>query len=215
MQAIQISHDQDPIIALCRLTQQARYEDLPAAVQTQAKHCLLDTLAVMIGCSAMEGIETVVDLVRDRGGRPESDTLFYGGAVPASEAALAMGPMARAMDFGDTHIAGHVTEYIVPAMLATLGLCERISGKEFLTALAVGQEVLIRIGLAYDIEQAAIHGDAGGHFTFGAVAAVGKLMGLTPDQLENAQGIAKALLHHDMAMYIAGSLVVRIHHRLV
>lgn len=207
--------DEEPMVSLCRFVTETSFERLPAAVVTQAKHSILDTLAVMAGGSAMEGIEAVVDLVKDRGGKQESRLLFHGGTVPASEAALAMGPMARAMDFGDTHVAGHVTEYILPTMLAVLGLRDKVSGKDFITALALGQEVLLRIGVAYDISRSVIYGDAGGHFTFGAVAAVGKLLGLSQEELENAQGIAKALLHHDMAMYLAGTLMVRVHHGLV
>ncbi len=207
---------EDPMITLCRMVVETRYEDLPAAVVTQAKHCILDTMAVTIGGSAMDGIPAVVELVKDKGGKPESYLPFYGGKVPASEAAMATGPMARAMDLGDTHIAGHVTEYLLPTLLAAAGLKDKVSGKDLITAVVVGQEVLIRIGLGFSVDKAVVHGNQGGHYIFGAVAAAGKLLGLSQEELENAKGIAKAMTQtHDMAMYLAATLMVRVHHGFV
>ena len=135
---------------LCRMVVETEYNDLPESAIKCAKKSILDTVAVIIGGSAMDGISAVVDLVKEKGGKPESFIPFYGGKVPASEAALAIGPMARAMDMGQVHrYAGHNSEYTLPALLAVLGLKNIVSGKEFITAFALGQEVLIRIGDAY------------------------------------------------------------------
>src|SRR6185312_10596232 len=73
----------------------------------------------------LEGVPAIVDLVKDKGGKPETWLPFYGGKVPAAEAALAIGPMPRAMDCGDLHEeAGHISEYIVASLLAGDGLEE-------------------------------------------------------------------------------------------
>lgn len=210
---------EDPAAALCRMALQTTYEDLPDEVITHAKRSLLDGLAVMIGGSGMEGIPGLVDLVRERGGAGQTLLPFYGGRFPAHEVALAIGPMPRAMDCGDLHEdAGHVGEYIVASLLAATGLVEgSVNGKEFLAALVVGQEVLIRIGAAYHVISKAIpEGDCGGHYIFGAVAAVGKLIGLTQKQLENALGIARTMTQpHTMGIYSPATLMVRVHHGLV
>jgi 2-methylcitrate dehydratase PrpD len=208
----------DPMSTLSAMALSTRYEDLPESITTHGKHCLLDTLAVMIAGSSMEGIPAVVDLVTDKGGKPESPLPFYGGRLPASEAAMALGPMARATDCGNLHEeAGHVSEYIVPTLLAAASLKPRVSGTEFLTALIVGQETLVRIGMAYNfISEAVNRGSSGGHYIFGAVAAVGSLLGLTQDQLENAQGIARTMTQPEtMAIYAPATLMVRVHHGLV
>ena len=97
---------EDPMSTLCRMVIDTKYEDLPSNVVNHAKQYILDTMAVTIGGSAMEGIPAVVDLVKSRGGKPESTIPFYGGKVPASEAGLAIGPMARAMDLGDVAAGG-------------------------------------------------------------------------------------------------------------
>ncbi len=209
---------EDPIATLCRMALQTQYEDLPAAVVRHAKETLLDAMGVTIGGSAMEGIPAIVGLVKERGGRPDTPLPFYGGRVPAHEAALAMGPMPRAMDCGDLHEeAGHVTEYVVPTLLAATGLRGPVSGKEFLAAMAVGQEILVRLGTAYKVINRAIKfHECGGHYIFGAVAAVGKLLDLSQEQLENAQGIARTMVQpNTMGIYSPATLMVRMHHGLV
>ncbi|WP_176046370.1 MmgE/PrpD family protein [Burkholderia sp. BCC1644] len=209
---------EDPMATLCRMALQTQYADLPAGVTRHAKQTLLDAMGVTIGGSAMEGIPEIVALVKERGGNPQTPLPFYGGRVPAHEAALALGPMPRAMDCGDLHEeAGHVTEYVVPTLLAATGLRGKVSGKEFLAAMAVGQEILVRLGTAYKVINRAIkHHECGGHYIFGAVAAVGKLLGLTQDQLENAQGIARTMTQpNTMGIYSPATLMVRMHHGLV
>ncbi|WP_197061961.1 MmgE/PrpD family protein [Sinomonas humi] len=194
------------------------FEELPDEVIAHAKHTLLDGVAVMIGGSGLEGIAEIVELVKEKGGAEQSVIPFYGGRVPAAEAALAIGPMPRAMDCGDLHEeAGHVSEYIVASLFAATGLLPTVSGKDFLTAMVVGQEVLIRIGSAYQvISKAIVNNDCGGHYIFGAVAAVGRLLRLTHEQLENAQGIARTMTQpHTMGIYSPATLMVRMHHGLV
>jgi len=209
---------EDPMGALCKMVVDTNYEDLPGEVVNYARLSILDTMAVIVGGSAMEGIPAVVDLVKSRGGKPESIIPFYGGRVPASEAGLAIGPMARAMDCGDVHgEAGHCSEYTVPTLLAATGLKEKVTGKEFITAFAVGNEVLVRIGLAFkSITRGTRVGRSAGLFIFGATAAAGKLLGLSLEELENAEGIARSMTQpHDAAMYHPATLIVRVNHGFV
>jgi 2-methylcitrate dehydratase PrpD len=210
-------NQEDPMKTLCRMVIETKYTDLPLKVINQAKRSILDTTAVTIGGSAMEGISAVIDLVKSKGGKPESVIPFYGGKVPASEAGMAIGPMTRAMDSGDIHNgAGHCSEYIFPALLAATGLKEKVSGKEFITAYVLGQEVLIRIGMAWKINTSFPMGRGEGHAIFGAVAAVGKMLGLSLDELENAEGIARAMTQpHDLAMFSPATLIGRVHHGFI
>ncbi len=209
---------EDPMSTLCRMVIGTNYEDLPSDVVNSAKRSILDTMAVTVGGSAMEGIPTIVEFIKDKGGKPESFIPFYGGKVPASEAGFAIGPMARAMDFGDVHEeARHSSEHILPALLATTGLKDKVSGKKFITAFVVGQEVLIRIGVA-SRQGSGGHsiGRGSGHRIFGAVAAVGKLLGLSLEELENAEGIARGMTQpHDLAMFTEATLMIRVHHGFI
>jgi 2-methylcitrate dehydratase PrpD len=209
---------EDPMSTLCRMVVGTKYEDLPNSVIKYAKYSILDTLAIIIGGSGMDGISAVVELVKDKGGKPESIIPFYGGKVPASEAGLAIGPMARAMDYGEVHeAAGHIAEYTLPALLAATGLMNKVSGKEFITAYTLGQEVSVRIGIAFQRETRGVPiGRGSGHTIFGCVAAVGKLLGLSFEELRNAEGVAAEMTQpHSLAMYKPGSLIVRVHHGFV
>jgi 2-methylcitrate dehydratase PrpD len=208
----------DPMADLCRLVLATSFDDLPEEVVDCAKRSIVDTLAVTIAGSGMEGIAAVVELVKEKGGTPQTPIPLYGGFAPASEAAMAIGPMARATDLGLLHDeAGHCAEYILPAMLAALGLRREVDGREFLAAFVLGQEVLIRIGIAFRAVSSGLFARRGyGHTIFGCVAAVGKLLGLSYDQLAHAQGIARAMTQpHDLAMYSDASLIVRVHHGFI
>jgi 2-methylcitrate dehydratase PrpD len=209
---------EDPMRTLCRMVINTKYEDLPDNVITYAKHSILDTIGVTIGGSAMEAIPTMFNFVIDRGGKPESLIPFYGGRVPASEAGMVIGPMMRAMDLGDVHTeAVHTSEYTLSTLLAATGLKDKVSGKDLITAFVVGQEVLIRIGIAFRlISRGAAASAGGGHWIFGAVASAGKLLSLSQEELENAEGIARCQTQpHDLSLYSEGTLMVRIHHGFV
>lgn len=209
---------EDPMNILCKMVAATKYEDLPDDVIRYAKHSILDTIAVTVGGSAMAGIPEVINLVKEKGGKPESILPFYGGKVPASEAGFAIGPMSRAMDFGQVHAdAGHCSEFIVPALLASTGLNDKVTGKEFITAFIVGQEVLLRIGIAYKaLSQGSSSGRGSGHSIFGAVASIGKLISLSLEDLENAEGIARCMTQpHDTAFVSPPTLILRIHHGFI
>ena len=195
------------------------YEDLPPAVIEQAKKSILDTLAVTIAGSSQEGISGVVDLVKSWGGAEEATILVHGGKVPAPNAAFANGPQARALDMGDVHEeGGHVGEYILPALLAAAELrAERgqpVTGKELITAYAVGGEVLARVGNSCF---AISHPTGNPQFGWcGGTAAVAKLLNLNQEQTWNALGISLVSYSSwDMQMYLEGALMCRMHHAQV
>ena len=210
---------EDPMSTPCKMVIDTNYEDLPAKVVNHAKRCILDTLAITIAGSAMDGIPAIVDLVKERGGKPESIIPFYGGKVPASEAGLAIGPMSRAADLGDVHLeATHSSEHTFPTLLAATGLKDKVSGREFIAAYVVGQEVLIRIGIAFKVLSVGtpLYGRSAGHFIFGCVASAAKLLGLSSEELANAEGIAAGMTQpHDMGMYTEGTLMARVHHGFI
>jgi len=95
--------NEDPMVMYCRMIIETKFEDLPQEVIDFSKHLILDTVGNMIGGSAFDGIPQVVEMVKEKGGKPESHIPFYGGMVPASEAGMALAPMARAIDFAAIH----------------------------------------------------------------------------------------------------------------
>ena len=58
----------DPMQQLCRMVIDTKYDDLPDKVIDSAKRTILDTMAVTIAGSAMEGIPAVIELVMEKEG---------------------------------------------------------------------------------------------------------------------------------------------------
>jgi 2-methylcitrate dehydratase PrpD len=171
-----------------------RFEQLPPAAVAAARQSLLDALGVTLAATTLgEATAAFVDLVRSLGGTAESSVIGFGFKLPAPAAALINGAMGHALDFEDAHDAAllHPNAVAIPAALAVAqarGPADGpVSGREFLTALAIGCDLACRLGLAMQQDPA-----AAGWYTppilggFGAVAAVAKLLRLSERQIVDA-----------------------------
>lgn len=205
--------NEDAINTLSRFIVETKYEDLPDEVIEFAKTLIFDTIGCMVGGHAKHPIPTICKHIREKGGVAESYIPFFGGKVPAEEAAMTMGPMTRAIDFAPIHAdAMHQTEHVLPAMLGALGMKDKVDGKDFILAFVLGVETLCRIGIGYNGNRGIEIGRSNGHYIFGSVAAVGKMMGLDQATLENAFGIARNMTQpHDMATYHPVTHMVKVH----
>jgi len=196
-----------------------KYEDFSAELVAYAKMLMLDVLGCIIGGSKEEAIPEVVDFVQKHGGTKESYLPIYGGQYSASMVGFALGSMARALDFGDVHMQGsHTSEYVFPTLIAATGLKKRMTGLDLINAFIIGNEVLIRMGIASNLKAAIINQIyRGGHFIFGVIAAVGKLLGLNQTELSNAFGMAigKIQPHHTPLILKYPSHMVRLHHGFI
>jgi len=207
----------DLIMRLCEFIADTDYDDLSPNVVEYAKAHILDTIGVMMAGSSTEGIEPAVDMAKGWGGREESTIAFFGGKVPAPSAAFAMGPMARALDYGAVHPEAneHTTEYTLPAALPIAEL-HRCSGKDLITAVALGNEAIVRTG-------ASVHtitpvGSAKTHSVFrvwGPVAAVSRLLKLDAGTTLDAMGLAYTQGGCDSQMFVDCVLKCRVQHGLV
>jgi 2-methylcitrate dehydratase PrpD len=204
---------EDPMATYCRMIVETHYEELPPKVIKFAKHMILDTIGSMMGGSKIVGIKPVVDHVKRKGGRAECYIPFYGGKVPASEAGMALAPMSRAMEFAAIHPdAMHSAEHSLPATLVASSLAKKPTGKDFITAFVLGTEILLRIGTAFRGNVGVSMGRSNGHYIFGSVACAGKMMGLTLEELQNAEGISRSMTQpHDMAAFHPVTDMVNVH----
>jgi len=172
------------------------YVAIPKEVVESTKRSILDTLGLMVGGSGIEpGCREIVGLVKEAGGREESSILVFGGKVPAMMAAFANGSMSHVLNYDDivTTAFVHPTS---PTLAAALAVAERrgkVTGKKFITAVTLGIDLIIRMGLAvvqspggfkHDWHLSQLFG------TFSSTAAAGKLLGLNEDKLADALGIA-------------------------
>ena len=168
------------------------YGALPPVVVELTRQCVLDTLGVTIGASSLspEG-KIVADYVRDLGGKPESTVLGFGGKAPAPWAVFANGSLGHMLDYDDLG-GGHVSIATVPVALALAEKLGGVSGRDLITAIAAGADVMTRLSLAIRIPDWTM---TEGWFAtqllgyLGGAATAGCLLGLDEEQMENALGI--------------------------
>lgn len=168
----------------------ASYDALPASAIDGAKHSLLDTLGVILAASAMEpAARCAVELALETGGRPESTVLGFDGKIPALMAAFANGALAHSLDYDDqTPWGQHASSSLIPAVLALAERRGGVSGRELITAIALGQDLFNRLRQHVDWRKDWFFSTIMG--VFSATAAAGRILGLNSRQIANALGIA-------------------------
>ena len=166
------------------------YEDLPDRAVEMTKMSLLDALGVTLAAGGLcSECKAFVEIAMESGGKKESTILGFGEQVPAHMAAFANGAMAHALDFEDAHDLAlvHPNAATVPAALAMAESIGNVNGKDFIASLAVGCDIVCRLGLAFNENP----GEYGWYIppilgSFGAAAAAGKLLNLDEKRVLDA-----------------------------
>jgi 2-methylcitrate dehydratase PrpD len=179
--------------ALAEFALGQKFETLPQSVLEKAKLLILDGTGLALAAAREDFAGKTLKALSALGQSADATVVGAQEKVPVASAPLLNGMLIHAFDFDDTHhpLVIHNTSVVMPAALAIsewLGL----SGKEFITACAVGFEVSLRVARGPRVH--AMHG-RGYHPTavcgvFGGAAAAGRLLGLTHEQLTNAFGLA-------------------------
>jgi len=192
-----------------------RFEDLSADVVDTVKKQVLDTLATALGGGSCEGIKELYEIIKDWGGKKESSIINFGGRFPAPNAAMVNAAMSHALDYDDTHEIAkiHCAVVSVPTALAVAQAVGRVSGRELITAIALGVDFHCRMGMAAKIARPNVL-QGGWHFTtmFGylaATAVAGRLYGLDREKLINALGIAYHQTSGNLQCIAEGALTKR------
>ena len=172
-----------------------KYDNIPAGAIEATKKSILDTLGGMLGASGtIPGCRELADLVKESGGREESSILAFGGKVPAWMAAFVNGGMSHGLDYDDLHEGSqlHPSACCVAAGFAMAERLGKVSGKEFITAMALGIDMACRMGMSV--------GGQARHFTtwhlsptigvFSSAATASKLLDLDEEKVIDAFGIA-------------------------
>ena len=185
------------------------YEDLPENVIETTKLAILDTMGCVIAGSSSPGILALRDQVVDWGGKKESTVLVYGDRVPCPNAALVNSTAARALDFDPTWARGiHMSAASVPTALAVAEMRQGVSGKEFLTAIAAGEDLAARIAFATPnyggFEPTGVCG------ILGLAAITGKLLGFDQRQMLEALAIAFNRGAGSYQPNVDGALMIRV-----
>ncbi|MGF6609450.1 2-methylcitrate dehydratase PrpD [Paraburkholderia sp. WSM4175] len=179
---------------LCQLfanhVAETRFEDLSKEAVEAAEKSILDIIGVTLAGSGMEpAVRGVADVVLDAGGRQEASVLGFAGKVPAQSAAFLNGVMAHCLDFDDqTPWGAHPDSSVVPAVLALAERRGKVSGRELITSVALGQDLFVRLRCNVVWRQDWNLSSVVGAFSGAAAAAC--IQGLSRDQIAHALGIA-------------------------
>src|SRR3989442_133462 len=179
-----------------------RHQDLPAAVVDRAKGVTLHGLAsVLLGSEAPGGRQAVKLITEEEAGVRDGATIMVSGArVTKGGAAFANAEMAMAGGKWDTfRMLTHPGTTIIPG--AFVGAeASGASGRDFITALAAGYEVMERLAADFipTVMSRGFH--AGVVFgIFGPAIAAAKMLRFTEEQLNSTIALCAALCReHDI-----------------
>jgi 2-methylcitrate dehydratase PrpD len=207
------------VAALGGFAADVRAGGLTADLVQDAKERVLDVVGNALAAGSDEPGAIVLAVARESGGKRQSTAFGQTVRLPAASAALVNGTLAHSLDFDDTHLPSvlHPSSSIVPAALA-LAEAEASTGADLLAAVAVGDEICVRLGMAsYDPEiRNSIFFENGLHATsivgtLGAAAAGATLLGLDAARIAHAIGIAASMGAGILEANRTGGSVKRIH----
>ncbi|MFC1929426.1 MmgE/PrpD family protein [Chloroflexota bacterium] len=176
---------------LARFVLTTKFQDLHDDVVNKTIDLILDHLGVSIFGSTTPWAQIVTRFVMSQGGKGASSIYASGCKSTPINAALANGTMAHSFELDDTLSAYHPGAVVIPAALAVAER-EHSCGKDLITAIVLGYEVMARVNSAiHDTEIFRRgHHATGVTGSFGAAAASGKLLNLDEMKLVSALGLA-------------------------
>lgn len=194
-----------------------RFEDLPDRVVELAKLCLIDAVACAAFGRELPWSRILLDQVTaEAPGGPCRLPGLPEVALPLRQAALALGALGHAFELDSLRKPGAGVHPGATVALPALAAAQaaQASGRDLLQAIVAGCEVMFRIGAAtlHSPEKRGFHAP-GLSGPFGSAVACGRLLGLGPERLVNALGIAGSLAGGLLAFAGTGSggMVKRLH----
>jgi len=189
------------------------YSDLNDEIIEKAKLLILDQVGCQLAFASLPWNRVIHRYISDmRGNKQESTVTFYGFKTSSEDAAFANAVFGHGFEMDDTELstAAHPGVTVIPPALA-VAESEHSSGKDFLTAVVIGYDVFIRVGLAIRSMM-----ERGFHTTavlgpLGSAAATSKVLKLNANQTRNAIAIASSC-SGGLAEYTeTGGTVKRVH----
>jgi 2-methylcitrate dehydratase PrpD len=193
------------------------FGDLPESVVARAKHCLVDAIACAVYGQRFPWSAMVLEeAVASGAGGPCQLPGVVGKHLHVPQAALALGTFAHAFELDNLRRPGAGVHGGATVALPAFAMAQACgaSGRDLVTAIVVGIEVMFRIGAAtlHSAEKVGFHGP-GMTGPFGSAAACASLLRLSAAQTTNAFGIAGSLAGGLLAFAKSGSggMVKRLH----
>jgi aconitate decarboxylase len=185
------SHQLDPTSAIAQRVCEIDYAALGDATVEAAKRLIVDGIAVAIAGSREEAPRLAAAHVRDLGCREEATVWSFGFRSAPQLAAYCNAVSMHVLDFEP--MSSPPTHALSPTLPVALALGEwlQLPGREILAACAKGFEMQGRVLLASSHDRGALPFHTPGVVgVMGSAVAAAHLLGLGPQQLQHALGIA-------------------------
>ena len=199
---------------LAKFASNVNYEDLPPDVVDRAKYFCLDFAGVTLNGSTTDSAKAVVKALDDVGRSGPSTIVGTNKRALPEYAAMANGTAFHSIEMDDVNNEASLHPGVVafPTALAMADIAP-VSGKDFISAVVAGYDVIIRLGRALKPKE---HYGRGFHPTgtcgaFGGAAVAARLLGLQGDDYTHALGIAGSQAAGSMEYLAQGAWTKRLH----
>ncbi len=199
---------------LAQFVAELSYEELSPEAVDRTKYLCLDFAGVTLRGSMTPSAKAVVQAIEGVGRSGPAVIIGTSSRALPEYSALANGTAFHSIELDDVNNEASLHPGVVayPTALAMANVVP-VDGKSFITAVAAGYEVIVRLGRAL---KPAEHYSRGFHptgtcGTFGAAAASAKLMGLNGEAVTYALGIAGSQASGSMEFLAQGAWTKRLH----
>lgn len=190
-----------------------RDEALPAEIVESTKLRILDIIGCMLGAAGQADVISAKGVAAQAFPGMQTRSIPFSDDASIAGAALINGTAALVLEFDDSHLesALHPTSPVVAAALPLAHACG-CAGRNFLAAVAIGNEMTCRLGLVAPgkFHQNGFH-PTGIFGTFGAIYAAARCLSLDTSMTMDAIGIGGSLSGALMASWEDGSAAKSLH----
>lgn len=166
------------------------FDQLPEEVIHFTKLCILDYYSSLIKGKDAAPVKMMSAVVSELGGDAQASTIT-GFQTNVTNAAFVNGGASHVIELDDIHKASivHAATVVLPAVLA-VAEWKKLTGKDLITAVVIGYEIAFRVGETVSPSHYYYFHNTATCGTFGATAAVSKLLDLSEKQIVEAIGSA-------------------------
>jgi 2-methylcitrate dehydratase PrpD len=169
-----------------------RLDDIPEDVRHEARRAIVNYMGCAVGGSGHPAVDIAIRALGPYAGKPTASVLGRAERLDPLHASLMNGISSHVYDYDDTTPKNynHPSSPVASALCAYASV-NRVSGRDFMHAFILGFEAESRVGNAVY----PAHYDVGWHMTgtagvFGAATAIGRLLGLSVQEMIWAIGLA-------------------------
>ena len=189
------------------------FEELPEDIVKSTKMRVLDVIGLATAGAETQFGRSTRDAALALSPPGSCRILGFGDKVGVAAAAFANGALSQALEFDDTHNES-IVHISSPAVSAALAISEttKVSGRDLITAIAVGNEISCRVGsvASGELHKRGFH-PTGLFATFGAAYLASKLLGLDAGAMARAAGIAGSFASGLLECWVDGTQTKFLH----